>query len=234
MDGIDLFEAMQEINIVTNEQAMFYMGNLILAMEHLAEQNVVHRDLKPENIMIDAEGYICLQNFQVAKIIKDRTFTILGTPYYMAPEVIMGKGYSASCDLWSLGVILYEMVCAELPFGENCHDPQDIYHAVIFDRLMFPMNMSWHPAIDMIKQLLNRQPSRRGIPSSLKNHEWFKIMNWEDLYYRAIKPEYTPTLVEITSSHPLKGSVQEIILNDELQESIRTREGVKTGWDKLF
>ena len=108
--GIDLWDAMREINIVTDEQAQFYIGNLILALEHLAEQQIVHRDLKPENIIVEEEGYIKIHDFGNAKIIKERTFTIVGTPYYMAPEVITGKGYSSSCDIWSVGVMLYEMV----------------------------------------------------------------------------------------------------------------------------
>jgi len=73
--------------------------------------------------MVDAEGYIRLIDFGAAKIIKERTYTIVGTSYYMAPEVITGKGYSLTCDFWSMGVMLYEMVFCKLPFGENCDNP---------------------------------------------------------------------------------------------------------------
>ena len=124
---------------------------MILALEHLEKQKIVHRNLKPENIVVDDEGYIALIDFAFAKIIKQRTYTILGTPYYMAPEVITGKGYSYSCDLWSMGVILYELVCNDLPFGVALKDPADIYHAVIFGKLMFPEHLLDHPAIPMIK-----------------------------------------------------------------------------------
>ena len=106
-----MWEATREINIFSNEQAQFYIGNLILALEHLAKQSIVHRNLKPENLLVDDEGYIAINDFGAAKIIEERTYTIVGTAYYMAPEVITGKGYSNSCDLWSMGVILYEFVC---------------------------------------------------------------------------------------------------------------------------
>ena len=79
---------------------------------------IVHRNLKLENILVDTEGYIAITDFATAKIIKERTYTIVGTPHYIAPEVIAGKGYSFSCDMWSMGVILFELVCYEVPFGE--------------------------------------------------------------------------------------------------------------------
>jgi len=59
--------------------------------------------------------------------VKARTFTILGTPHYMAPEVLMGKGYSFPADLWSLGVMLYEFICGSVPFGEDMSDTYKIY-----------------------------------------------------------------------------------------------------------
>ena len=84
---------------------------------------IVHRNLKLENLIVDSEGYIAIAGFRDAKIIKERTYTIVGTPHYIAPEVITGKGYSFSCDLWSIGVILYEIISCELPFGEHASDP---------------------------------------------------------------------------------------------------------------
>jgi len=129
---------------------------------------IVHRNLKLENLLVDDEGYISIIDFSAAKIIKDRTYTIVGTPHYIAPEVITGKGYSFFCDVWSMGVLLYELICYECPFGEKCRDPQDIYSAVIFDKLTIPPDMLDHPAVPIIRQLLDRTPFRRGTPSSLK------------------------------------------------------------------
>ena len=113
----------RKLDIISNEQAQFYIGNLILALEHLQKMKIVHRNLKLENVMVDNEGYPAIIDFGSAKIIKERTYTIVGTPHYIAPEVIAGKGYSFSCDLWCMGVILYELICYEMPFGEQCNDP---------------------------------------------------------------------------------------------------------------
>jgi cGMP-dependent protein kinase len=79
-------------------------------LEHLAQKKIVHRDLKPENIMVDRDGYLHVIDFGTAKEVETRTYTIVGTPHYMSPEVISGKGHNQQADLWSLGVILYELV----------------------------------------------------------------------------------------------------------------------------
>jgi cGMP-dependent protein kinase len=67
--------------------------------------------LKPENLMVDKKGYLHIIDFGTAKQVENRTYTIVGTPHYMAPEVIMGRGYNATADIWSLGVILFELIC---------------------------------------------------------------------------------------------------------------------------
>ena len=94
--------------------------------------------------------------------------------------------------------------------------------------------MAGNTAIPMIKDLLNRQPSRRGTAAKLKNHDWFKNMNWEDLYYRAIQPPYTPVVEEINVDNPMHGDVQDILLKDEQLENVRGRVTSKTGWDEHF
>ena len=77
--------------------------------------------------MITPNGYPKLVNFSSAKIVTERTYTILGTPHYMAPEVILGKGYDFSADLWSLGIMLFEFICGCLPFGNEMSDAYKIY-----------------------------------------------------------------------------------------------------------
>jgi cGMP-dependent protein kinase len=83
--------------------------------------------------MIDEKGFLRLIDLGTAKILKDkiRTFTIIGTPHYMAPEILKGKGYSYLVDLWSIGICLFEFMCGGVPFGENLDDPYEIYSEIM-------------------------------------------------------------------------------------------------------
>jgi cGMP-dependent protein kinase 1 len=90
-------------------------------MEYLHTNSIIYRDIKPENIMVDHQGYMKLIDMGTAKFLKGkggRTFTIIGTPHYMAPEIITGKGYTYSVDIWSIGICLYEFMCGGVPFAE--------------------------------------------------------------------------------------------------------------------
>ncbi len=103
-------------------------------MEYMHNNSIIYRDIKPENIMVDAKGYMKLIDMGTAKFLKGKggkTFTIIGTPHYMAPEIITGKGYTYSVDLWSIGICLYEFMCGGVPFAEDAEDPYEIYEEII-------------------------------------------------------------------------------------------------------
>ena len=87
--------------------------------------------------MVDSDGYTKLIDFGTATFLKGRTYTIVGTPHYMAPEVIVGKGYGIAVDYWSLGVILYEFMCGSVPFGNNEKDPYVIYEKILEHKLSY-------------------------------------------------------------------------------------------------
>lgn len=96
--GMDLFDVLREMNLVSDSDAIFFTACIIIILEHLHERDIVYRDLKPENIMVDEDGYLKIIDFGTAKIVKGRTFTVVGTPHYMAPEIIVGKGYDYTVD----------------------------------------------------------------------------------------------------------------------------------------
>ena len=131
LKGKELFYVIRDIGILNKIQAQFYIGSIMLAVQYLHERKILFRDIKPENIIVLENGYIKLIDFGTAKELKDKTKSIIGTPQYMAPEVILGDLYSFEIDYWSIGVCLYEFCCGILPFGENEDDPTNIYMSVL-------------------------------------------------------------------------------------------------------
>jgi cGMP-dependent protein kinase len=92
--------------------------------------------------MIDDEGYPKLIDFGTAKIVQGRTYSRLGTPYYMAPEIILGEGYGITVDYWSLGIMLYEFLFGNCPFGEDEDDAYSIYKKVLEHEIDYPQRLS--------------------------------------------------------------------------------------------
>jgi len=114
-----------------------------------------------------------------------KTYTLLGTPHYMAPEILEGKGYSYQVDLWSLGICLYEFMVGELPFGEHVENPFDVYRLIISQTLVFPPYFKNRQAKKMINQLLDRNPNARlggDSYNSLKANPWFNDFDWVNLF----------------------------------------------------
>ena len=129
--GKELYDVLLEIGVLSKFQTQFYIGSMMLAVKYLHERKFIFRDIKPENTMVLTNGYIKLIDFGTAKVLKDKTNSIIGTPQYMAPEVIMEDYYSYEIDYWSIGVCLYEFYCGNIPFGENVNEPLDIYVEII-------------------------------------------------------------------------------------------------------
>jgi serine/threonine protein kinase len=99
-------------------------------------KNIVYRDLKPENVLINTNGYLKLTDFGFAKIIDGKTYTLCGTPEYLAPEIILNKGHAKPVDWWTLGILLYEMLVGIDPFNDD--DPMMIYQKIIKGKIKFP------------------------------------------------------------------------------------------------
>lgn len=124
-------EQRKEAKVRNKEETRFYVAILIIIINYLNSKNISHRDIKPDNIMIDEKGYIKLIDFGTATTIRDFTNTITGTPHYIAPEVLQGKGYSFSCDYWSIGIIAYELYYNMYPFGHKAKEPIEVYKEIL-------------------------------------------------------------------------------------------------------
>ena len=111
--GGELFTHLRKAGKFENEHGRFYAAQIGLGLQYLHEDCgacIVYRDLKPENLLIDKSGYIKVTDFGFAKKIEDRTWTLCGTPEYLAPEIIQSKGHGKAVDWWAMGVLIYEML----------------------------------------------------------------------------------------------------------------------------
>merc|ERR1712185_11663 len=106
-----------------------HAGHVSSPIAYLHSRKIAHRDLKPENLLFDADGYLKLVDFGFAKIINDRTWTLCGTPDYLAPEIIQNKGHNVSADWWSFGVLVFECMVGDAPFAAE--DPMEIYNNIL-------------------------------------------------------------------------------------------------------
>ena len=191
--GKELFDIIREIGLLTKEQTQFYAGSMILAVDYLHERKFIFRDIKPENIMVLYNGYIKLIDFGTAKAINKKTKTLIGTPHYMAPEVILGQGYSFQVDYWSIAVCMYEFYCGRLPFAEGIEDTMEIYGKIINDELIFPDFVKDRDFKHLMHLMLNKNKNERYCKfSQINSHIWFKDFNWEELLSLNMKPAYLP------------------------------------------
>lgn len=155
------------------------------------------------------QGFLTVVDMGTVKVLEnnERTFTTIGTPHYISPEVYSGKGYSFAADLWSLGVILYEFMCGFVPFGEEESDPYKIYETIIYRKnLCFPPFVKDKKAKHLMEQLLNKNPERRtgGSYAYLKNHPWFSDIDWDKLIEKKISVPYKPSKEKIMTKEYLK------------------------------
>ncbi|KAG5952771.1 hypothetical protein E4U53_008100 [Claviceps sorghi] len=200
MSGGELFWHLQKEGRFDERRAKFYIAELILAIQHLHNNDIVYRDLKPENILLDANGHIALCDFGLSKANltkNDTTNTFCGTTEYLAPEVLLDEsGYTKMVDFWSLGVLVFEMCCGWSPF--YAEDTQQMYKNIAFGKVRFPRDTLSQEGRNFVKGLLNRNPKHRlgatDDAEELKQHLFFGDIDWDLLTKKLITPPFKPKL----------------------------------------
>lgn len=98
---------------------MNYFTQICLALKHIHDRKIMHRDIKPHNVFLTRRGICKLGDFGVSKVLnktRSKAQTLIGTPVYLAPEIILGKGYDMKSDMWAIGIVLYEMMALKSPW----------------------------------------------------------------------------------------------------------------------
>ncbi|XP_078178147.1 putative serine/threonine protein kinase IRE4 isoform X2 [Carex rostrata] len=208
LNGGDLYSLLRTVGCLDEKNTRIYVAELVLALEYLHSLRIIHRDLKPDNILIAGNGHIKLTDFGLSKIgliassinmsesktetprsetyrtKKRRRCYAVGTPDYLAPEILLGTEHDYSADWWSVGIILFELLTGIPPF--TACSPEMIFDNILNRRIPWPAvpNDMSYEAKDLIDRLLTPdQGLRLGAngASEVKAHQFFNEVNWDNL-----------------------------------------------------
>ncbi|KAJ5494974.1 cAMP-dependent protein kinase catalytic subunit 3 [Penicillium diatomitis] len=231
--GGEIFTYLRRAKSFDEETSKFYAAEITMTIEFLHDcHGVAYRDLKPENILIDADGHIQLVDFGFAKTVDNReTYTLCGTPEYLAPEVIHNSGHGLAVDWWALGILIYEFLVGQPPFWDQ--NPLHIYEQIVDGHIKFPKDMS-PAAQNIISCLCKTNPSERlghisGGSTRVKSHPFFEGVAWDDLFYRRVKGPIIPRL-----SHPADTSNFEEYPDSDIRNQNLYTDDLKKKYEPLF
>ncbi len=194
--GGELFTTLRKHRFFSEPTARFFAAHVVLGFECMHKKDYVYRDLKPENLLIGADGYLKITDFGFAKKVTSKTYTLCGTPEYLAPEIVSNKGHSKGVDWWCLGILIYEMLVSYTPFYHE--DYMQMYNKIARGKFKKAAHLLKN-ARDIISALLEVTPSKRlgvikGGADLIKKHAWFKGFDWDKLLARQLPAPIIPTL----------------------------------------
>lgn len=192
-----MFTYLRKDTRFTEDRSRIYCAEIIVAIGCLHRNGIIYRDLKPENVLLDKDGHIRITDFGLSKQGMKKgelTHSFCGTPEYLAPEIIKGTGHSTGADWWSLGALLYEMLCGRPPHYNR--DRQQMLRDIVEKEIPMKAYFS-NEAVSLLRALLERDPKKRigykeGDESQLKAHEFFKSVNWNKVENKLHETAYRP------------------------------------------
>ncbi|SCV68316.1 BQ2448_437 [Microbotryum intermedium] len=194
--GGELFSLLRKSQRFPDPVAKFFAAEVALALDYLHSLDIIYRDLKPENILLGADGHVKITDFGFAKHVPDITWTLCGTPDYLAPEIVQSRGYNKSVDWYALGVLMFEMLAGYPPFFTEDSNPMRLYEKIIAGKVRYPGYFA-PEAKDLLKSLLTPDITKRfgnlaNGSRDIFSHVWFQEVDWERLYRKEIPAPYVP------------------------------------------
>jgi cGMP-dependent protein kinase len=213
--GGELFSLLQKKAPLPDKEAMFYVAQVVAIFAFMQSQKVVYRDLKPENLLLDSSGYIKMIDFGFAKILTEKTWTLCGTPEYLAPEIIKNAGHSFEVDWWCSGILAYECLMGVTPFV--CDDQMESYRKIIKCKVAWPRSFS-AGAKEFEEKLIVADPKKRmgclkNGPADVKNLSWFKDLDWKKLEAKQMTAPHVPKIKSNTDDSNFDDFEDEAILH---------------------
>eukprot|EP01084_Bolivina_argentea_P062935 115001_1 len=217
--GGELFTVLRTRRFFNERTARFYGASVIEGFDYMHSKDIIYRDLKPENLVLDTTGYLKITDFGFAKHIPNhKTFTFCGTPDYLCPEIISGKGHGKGVDWWTLGILLYEMQASFAPFVAD--ETIQTYRKILSGKIRFPKFFK-KELRDLICKLLQHRPTRRygvlkGGANRIRKHVWFTGFDWDALREGTMK---APIVNKVKSKSDLSHFVhqQQLMMEDGAQ-----------------
>jgi len=185
--------------VATISESVLYrrllVSQVVLAFECLHGKDVLYRDLKPENLVLDATGYVKVVDFGLSKVLTGfKTWTMCGTPEYLAPEILRNEGHNHNVDFWMLGVLTFELAHGQGPFVAS--DEMALFELILKMRPKFPRSFSKHLR-DLVSRLLTHQKKRLGNSKegwgTVKKHMWFAGYDWDGIVTKHVTPPLKPS-----------------------------------------
>uniref|UniRef100_A0A8B9NTY3 Ribosomal protein S6 kinase n=1 Tax=Accipiter nisus TaxID=211598 RepID=A0A8B9NTY3_9AVES len=206
INGGELFTHLSHRERFSESEVQIYIGEIVLALEHLHKLGIIYRDIKLENILLDSDGHVVLTDFGLSKEFltdeNERAYSFCGTIEYMAPDIVRGgdTGHDKAVDWWSVGVLMYELLTGASPFtvdGEK-NSQAEISRRILKSEPPYPQEMS-ALSKDIIQRLLMKDPKKRlgcgpTDADEIKQHPFFQNMNWDDLAAKKVSAPFKPVI----------------------------------------
>lgn len=228
--GGELFTILRKKRSFNEDYTRFYIACVVEAFDYMHNMNIIYRDLKPENLVMDKTGYIKVTDFGFAKVVPKKTYTLCGTPDYLAPEIVTGQGHGKGVDWWCLGVLTYELLSSFPPFFDD--EPMGTYRKIIQGKFKFPKYFS-SDVRDLIARLLRTRPTKRlavmkGGADNIRNHVWYNNgFDWSSLKAGEMPAPWKPEVKSVSD-------ISNFDQRDKRKSAADTGKPPKTPWDAEF